>query len=150
MGPGASLVDDADRAGLQSATSPIGPTVFARPAESISWSRPSDRSRSTLNAVADVRGAGRVPNLDGYQAGVAGVVEQARARAEQHRGDVEDELVDDSGGQRLAHRRGAAGDVDAATFGDGAGLLEGRGEAIGDEVKGRAARHLDRVARVMG
>src|SRR5215203_5400437 len=116
----------------------------------ISWSRPSDRSSSTLDAVADVRGVGRVQDLDGYQARVADVVEQALARAEQHRGDVEDELVDDSGGQRLAHRRGAAGDVDAATFGDGGGLLEGGVKAIGDEVKGRAARHLDRVARVMG
>jgi hypothetical protein len=65
-----------------SVASPIGPTVFAHPAQMISWSRPSDRSSSTLDAVADVRGVGRVQNLDGHRAQVADVVEQALAGAE--------------------------------------------------------------------
>src|SRR3954464_3076764 len=103
------------------------------------------RLSSALDAVADVGGEGRVQNLDGCQAQVADVVEKALARTEQYGRDVEHELVDDSGGQRLAHRRGAAGDVDAAISGGGGGLLEGGIEAIGDEVEGRAARHLDRV-----
>jgi hypothetical protein len=81
---------------------------------------------------------------------LADPVEQPLAVPEEHRGDVERQLVDDPGRERLAHGRGAARDVDAAIAGGRRGLLEGHVEAVGDEVERRAALQLDRVVGVVG
>ena len=88
--------------------------------------------------------------LHGRQPELGDPVEQPLALPEKHRGDVERQLVHDPGRERLTHRRGAARDVDAAVAGDRRGLLERRFEAVGDEVKRRAALHLDRVVGVVG
>jgi hypothetical protein len=71
-------------------------------------------------------------------------VEDPLAGAEQNRRDVERELVDGPGYERLAHGRGAAGDVDAAVAGGLARSRVGGVEPVGDEMERRAALHLDR------
>src|SRR5438876_97729 len=66
------------------------------------------------------------------------------------RRDVERELVDDAGNEGLAHSRGAARDVYAALAGRFMRLCVSGVEAVGDEVEGRPAVHLDRLVSVMG
>ena len=51
-------------------------------------------------------------DFDGLEPERPDVVEDPLARTEQNRGDVEGELIDDSGDQRLPNGRGAAGDVE--------------------------------------
>ena len=72
-----------------------------------------EASESAADAVANVRRTRGVDHLDRLQAGVLHSVEQAFAGAEKHRGDVERQLVHDPRRERLTHRRGATGDVDA-------------------------------------
>ena len=71
-------------------------------------------------------------------------------RTQQDWGDVERELVDDSGDERLPNGGGAARDVYAVVAGRLTGQCVGGVEAVGDEVEGRPALHLDRLAGVMG
>ena len=52
--------------------------------------------------------------------------------------------------QILAHRRGAAADLDVEVARGGLGLSERRLDPLGDEMEGRAALHLDRRAGVVG
>src|SRR4029450_7443710 len=68
----------------------------------------------------------------------------------QDRGDAERELVDAPGDERLPNGGGAARDVHAVVAGRLARLCVGGVEAAGDEVEGRPALHLDRLAGVMG
>src|SRR3954451_4563718 len=89
-------------------------------------------------------------DLDGLQAERLDAVEDPLAGAEQDRRDVERELVDDSGNEGLAHRRGATRDVHAALAGRLTRLCVRGVEAVGDEVEGRPAFHLDRLLSVMG
>src|SRR2546421_12816577 len=77
-------------------------------------------------------------------------VEDPLARAEQDRRDVERELVDDPGNEGLAHSRGATRDVYAALAGRLTRLCVSGVEAVGDEVEGRPAFHLDRLVSLMG
>ena len=70
--------------------------------------------RSPADAVAHVRCERRVDDLDRLQPEIAEPVEDPLTGAEQDRGDVEDELVDHTCHQRLAHGRRAARDVDSA------------------------------------
>src|SRR5688572_20883870 len=77
-------------------------------------------------------------------------VEDPLTGAEQDRRDVQRELVDDAGNEGLAHGRGAARDVYAALPGRLARLCVSGVEAVGDEVEGGPAFHLDRLVGVMG
>ena len=73
----------------------------------------NDTRPLTADAVADVRRERRMDDLDRLKAGIGDAVEEALAGAEQDGDEVEDELVDHAGSERLAHGRCAAGDVDA-------------------------------------
>src|SRR5215216_91341 len=76
-------------------------------------------------------------------------VEDPLAGPEQDWGDVERELVHDPGDERLPNGGGAARDVYAVVAGRLTRLCVGGVEAVGDEVEGRPALHLDRLAGVM-
>ena len=92
----------------------------------------------------------RMQHLDGLEPEGFDAVEDPLAGPEQDRGDVERELVDDPGDERLPHGRGAARDIYAVVAGRLTRLCVGGVEAVGDEVEGRPALHLDRLAGVMG
>src|SRR3954467_3431758 len=89
-------------------------------------------------------------DLDGLKRERLDAVEDPLAGAEQDRRDVERELVDDAGDERLAHGRGATRDVYAALSGRFTRLCVSGVEAAGDEVEDRPAFHLDRLVSVMG
>src|SRR5829696_5778386 len=89
-------------------------------------------------------------DLDGLQPERLDAVEDPLAGAEQDRRDVERELVDDPGSEGLAHGRGATRDVYAALAGGLTRLCVSGVEAVGDEVEGGPAFHLDRLVGVMG
>src|SRR4051812_9560910 len=101
-------------------------------------------------AIADVRGQRRMQHLYRLHAEGLDAVEDSLAGTEQDRGDVERELVDDPGDKRLPHGPGAPRDVHAVIAGGLARLRVGDVEPAGDEVEGRPAVHLDRLASVMG
>src|SRR4051795_1763995 len=100
--------------------------------------------------IADVGGQRRVEDLGGLEAEGLSSVEDALSRAEQDGRDVEGELVDHSGDQRLSHRRGPTGDVHTALTGSLSRRGVSRVEALSDEVERRPAVHLDRIMAVMG
>src|SRR5215213_495736 len=89
-------------------------------------------------------------DLDGLKPERLDAVENPLAGSEQDRRDVERELVDDPGNEGLAHGRGAARDVYAALAGRLTRLCESGVEAVGHEVEGGPAFHLDRLVGVMG
>src|SRR3954467_255047 len=89
-------------------------------------------------------------HLDGLEREGSDAVEDALAGPEQDWGDVERELVDDPGNERLPNGGGAARDVHAVVAGRLACLCVGGVEAVGDEVEGRPALHLDRLAGGVG
>src|SRR3954462_2270150 len=89
-------------------------------------------------------------DLDGLEPERLDAVEDPLAGAEQDRRDVERELVDDPGYEGLAHRRGATRDVHAALAGRLTRLGVSGVEAVGDEVEGGPAFHLERLVSVMG
>src|ERR1700704_5539445 len=89
-------------------------------------------------------------DLDGLKPERLDAVEDPLAGAEQDRRDVERELVDDPRNEGLAHSRGATRDVYAALAGRLTRLCVSGVEAVGDEVEGRPAFHLDRLVSVMG
>src|SRR6266513_2885912 len=89
-------------------------------------------------------------DLDGLQPERLDAVEDPLAGAEQDRRDVERELVDDPCNEGLAHGRGATRDVYTALAGRLTRLCVSVVEAVGDEVEGRPAFHLDRLMSVMG
>src|SRR5215208_2519183 len=88
-------------------------------------------------------------DLDGLKPERLDTVEDPLAGAKQDRRDVERELVDDAGNEGLARGRGAARDVYAALAGRLTRMCVSSVEAA-DEVEGRPAFHLDRLASVMG
>ena len=94
--------------------------------------------------------SGEMQHLDGLEPEGSDAVEDPFAGPEQDRGDVERELVDDAGDERLPNGGGAARDVLAVVAGRLTRLCVGGVEAVGDEVEGRPALHLDRLAGVMG
>src|SRR3954469_2660031 len=89
-------------------------------------------------------------DLNGLEPERLDAVEDRLAGAEQDRGDVERELVDDPGNEGLAHSRGATRDVYAAVAGRLTRLCVSSVEAARDEVEGRPTFHLDRLVSVMG
>src|SRR6188472_233769 len=105
---------------------------------------------SSRSPVANVGGERRVEHLDRLEPEGLDSVEQSLAGPEQDGGHVEREFVDHCGGERLTDGRGAARNVDAILAGRLTRLRIGGLEALGDEVKARAALHLDRLARVVG
>src|SRR3954452_5920527 len=106
--------------------------------------------RVSADAVANVRRKRGVEHLDRLEAGVLHSLEQTLAGAEQNGSDVEHELVDHAGRERLPHGGGATGDVDAQLARRRLRALEGDVEAVGDEVERRPALHRDRVVCVVG
>src|SRR3954452_11329726 len=114
------------------ASSPEGPPALARP------------------AIPDVRGQRRMQHLHRLHAEGLDAVEDPLAGPEQDRRDVERELVDDPGDERLPHGPGAPRDVHAVIAGGFARLRVGGVESSGDEMEGRPAVHLDRLVSVMG
>src|SRR3954470_13787240 len=101
-------------------------------------------------AIPDVRGQRRMQHLYRLHAEGFDAVEDPLAGPEQNRGDVERELVDDPGDQRLPHGPGTPRDVHAVIAGGFARLCVGGVEPAGDEMEARPAVHLDRLASVMG
>jgi len=77
-------------------------------------------------------------------------VEEPLARAEDHRRDVQPQLVDQPRGQVLVHRRGPAGDRDVRLARRGARLGQRGVDPVGDEHEGRPALHRQRLARMVG
>ena len=82
--------------------------------------------------------------------GVPEVVEEARTAAEEHRDDVQLELVQQSRGQVLPGDMAAAPQHDVLAAGGLLGLLERGLDSVGDEVERGPSRHLHRITRVMG
>src|SRR3954463_3736750 len=76
-------------------------------------------------------------------------LEERFACAEQHRPHGKMQLIDQPRLQVLAYRRDAAADAHILATRGGLGLLERRFDAVGDEVKHRAAFHIERCAVVM-
>src|SRR3954464_1836583 len=89
-------------------------------------------------------------DLNGLKPERLDAVEDPLAGAEQDRRDVERELVDDPGNEGLAHGRGATRDVYATLAGRLTRLCVSGVKAVGDEVEGGPALHLDRLVSVMG
>src|SRR5262245_51624234 len=80
---------------------------------------------------------------------LAYIVEYPFARTEHDRDEIEHELVEAAGLQRLADRACPTCDVDETVAGSIRRFGKGNLEAV-DEVEGRPTFHLDRVVRVMG
>src|SRR4051812_18027754 len=76
-------------------------------------------------------------------------LEERFACAEQHRPHGKMQLIDQPRLQVLAYRRDAAADAHILACRGALGLLERRFDAVGDEVKHRAAFHIERCAVVM-
>src|SRR6476619_3383920 len=107
-------------------------------------------AKSADTAIADVGGQRRVKDLGGLEAEGLNSVEETLARTEQDGRDVEGELVDNAGDQRLSHDRSPTGDVHTALTGSLTCCGVGRVEALSDEVERRPPVHLDRLMAVMG
>src|SRR3954467_2058235 len=110
---------------------------------------PGGGRKSADAAIADVGGQRRVKDLGGLEAEGLNSVEDALARTEEDGRDVEGELVDHAGDQRLSHGRGPTGDVHTALTGSLTSCGVGGIEAVGDEVERRSPFHLDRIVAVM-
>src|SRR5262244_401752 len=76
-------------------------------------------------------------------------VEEMLARAEQHRCDRKMHLIDQPGPQIFLDGGDAAAEADILAAGAFEGALERGLDAIGDKVKGGAARHADRWPRIV-
>src|SRR4051812_50188267 len=96
---------------------PTGPPALARP------------------AIPDVRGQRRMQHLYRLHAEGLDAVEDPLAGPEQNRRDVERELVDDPGDERLPHGPGAPRDVHAVIAGGLARLRVGDLEPARDGVE---------------
>src|SRR5881397_2952895 len=105
--------------------------------------------RSRADAVAHVRRAWRVDDVDRLEAEIGDAVEEPLTGAEQDGDEVEDELVDHACRKRLAHGRRATGDVDSAITRGLRGARERGVEAVADEIKRRPAREFDRLVLVV-
>src|ERR671919_1061264 len=77
-------------------------------------------------------------------------VPEAYASAEQDRHHDDVHVIDEPCREEVADRRGTSADPYVQAVGSLAGSLERLGRRSVDEVKGGAALHLDRRARVMG
>src|SRR3954453_19143761 len=113
----------------------------------------SPAGTSPHHPVRQVRHEWRVDHADLLQRGNVGadvVLEQPRAAAEQHRRDVDPQLVQQAGFEVLLANAGAATDRDVLAAGRGARLLECGLDSTGDEGEGRAAFLYDRLASVVG
>src|SRR5262245_17631698 len=75
--------------------------------------------------------------------------EEMLTRAQQNRGDREMHLVDQTGPQIVPDRGNAAAKADILAAGGFKAALERSLDAIGDKVKGGAARHGDRWPRIV-
>src|SRR5437879_1195626 len=97
------------------------------------------------DAIANVRRQWRVENLERLKAGVRYAFEEGLTGTQEHRDEVENDLVDHACCECLTHGGGAAGDVDATLARSLRRAGERGVEALGDEVERRPARHLDRL-----
>src|SRR5262245_8141693 len=113
---------------------------------------PADRpSRSPRDAVIEVRhprGLHRAELFKPYLG--ANAFQQSLAFAEDHRGEVQMELVEQTGGEVLTDGAGSTGDQDVLVARRLARLLESGFDSVGCEVEGRASHHLHRLALVVG
>src|SRR5581483_834796 len=110
---------------------------------------PSPLRPASLTGRRGIARASRVYDLHRLEAGIGDAVEEPLTGAEQDGDEIEDELVDHAGRERLAHGRRAAGDVDSTITGGFRGARERGVEAVADEVERRPARELDRLAFVV-
>jgi hypothetical protein len=81
---------------------------------------------------------------------IRALAEEAGAAAEQDRGHVHLQLVDEPRSQRLLNRRATARDRDVVVTGRDARLLDGCLDPLRDEKERRPALHLHRFPGVMG
>src|ERR1700760_703529 len=100
---------------------------------------------SAADAITHVNRQRRMRDLQHFEPGILDALEQAFPRSKQHRTDVDRQLVDGAGGERLTHGGCAARDVDPEVTGDLAGPRQRGLETVGDEVERRPALHLDRL-----
>src|SRR5262249_28487697 len=99
---------------------------------------------SSADAITQVRGVRRLANGRQLEPRPfrTEALEQPRPAAEQHRRDVELELFDEAGGERLVDRVGAACDQHVELGGRCAARpLDGRRDAVGDERERRLAEY---------
>jgi hypothetical protein len=98
--------------------------------------------------IADVGDSGSVDGIDLLEPWRlrTQVLEQPLAGAEEDRDQGDVEFVDQPGDQVLLKQVGPAGQGDVLVPGRVLGLLQRRLDPIGDEVKGRTALHLERLA----
>ena len=90
-------------------------------------------------------------DLDRLEARVFQTLEEPLAGAQQDRYQIQGQLVDRTGRQRLTRRRGAAADRDLAVGpGSALGLLQRSVKTLCYEVEGRTALHLYRIMGVVG
>lgn len=94
------------------------------------------RSRSARDALLHVRDGRRVDHLHRLELRVADPLEQPLARREDHRDDVQVQLVEQVRREVLLHGARAAGDRDVLAAGGRTRSLERRVDAIGDSPSG--------------
>src|SRR2546425_11112243 len=104
------------------------------------------------DAVAKVRHEWRLENSGQLEAGQPrpNAVEQSRSVAQQHRGEVNLELVYQAGVDALVDRVCTARDRDVLLGRGGARIFDRALDAVGDEGEGGSTLHGQRLARVLG
>src|SRR5256885_1548743 len=103
-------------------------------------------------AVANVRHARRLEHLGPLEPGDRrpDAVEEPGSAAQQHRGQVEQEVVDQAGVDRLVDRVRSACDQDILLGRGGARILDRALEALGDEGEGGPFLHHEWLTRMVG
>jgi predicted ester cyclase len=135
-----------------------GPDTYPAPESRVSADggklRPFTRScwSTRQDPVLEMGDAGRLdgPHLLESHIRVPEVVEEAGTATEQHRNDVQLELVQQPRGQILLDDLAAAPQHDVFGAGGLLCLFERGLDSVGDEVERRPSLHLDRITRVMG
>src|SRR4051812_29975403 len=106
---------------------------------------------SSEDAIAQVRDARRLEHPDQLECGLTRLepLEKTLTRTEYHRADLKIDFIHQPCRYRLPRARGSSRDRDVAPTRSLFGLRVGGLDAVGDEVKGGAALHFDRVVRVV-
>jgi hypothetical protein len=104
---------------------------------------PAHARERLAHVVGEVDGRAGRPDLPLHELAPGGVDEQRRAGAENHRGEVEHELVHQAGVDALADDLAAAHHEHVLVAGHGLGLLDGSGH-VGHEAEVEPEAHVGR------
>src|SRR2546421_3558235 len=128
------------------------PLVHVGPARQTTTTRVGTALRLLDDAVAKVRYEGGIEHARQLEPGQLGAdaLEQAGSVAQQDRGEVELELVDQAGVDALVDCIGAACDQDVLLGRRGSRILDRALDPVRDEGKGGSPLHGERLARVVG